>query len=131
MTLLNPFLTRNNFFSRLGFYSPFTNEGYLDEDAFHKHQSESANSLTRIQSPAWKGIKIPADPIKARLKLKFLIRKGIPDYLKANIWLTVTGTLHSLNKLTLSKQATYKDRLQDVFGSKVPDKYARAWIKRI
>jgi hypothetical protein len=74
------------------------------------------------QTASWKGLKIPDDPIKAKLKLKFLIRKGVPDYLRASIWMAVTGTTYWTRTLSDPRDVIYKMKLEEVFGPRVPEK---------
>jgi len=67
----------------------------------------------------WNTISIPSDPLVCSQKLKSQIRRGVPDAKRRKLWKVLTHA----QKINASEiEGIYKDRLKEVFGSKIPKK---------
>lgn len=72
----------------------------------------------------WREVDIPKNKVEASLKLKYLIRKGVPKTKVKELWLVLSGYYdapESQNPVT----HLYFDHLADVFHGKVPQKIKR------
>lgn len=92
----------------------------------HPRESEIASTV------AWRKVVVPIDPQAARSRLKFIIRKGIPDVFRPQVlqtflqninfekvWTSIIGTKAKL----LQQPYAYNEALNTTFGSTiVPEK---------
>jgi len=121
-------------------------EDYLEKHQHHHHHHTPAEELgletehTRIfkftgfrnedryaptildeymvgQSTTWQNVKIPTVRTECSSQLKYLIRKGIPDYARKTIWRTIAG----YNEHFVKYPHAYKDARTNVFGPKIPE----------
>jgi len=68
------------------------------------------------QSITWQNVKIPTARTECSTQLKYLLRKGIPDYARGTIWRTIAG----FNEYNEKNPTAYKDARNNVFGDKIP-----------
>eukprot|EP01114_Cavostelium_apophysatum_P022674 TRINITY_DN8284_c0_g1_i1.p1 TRINITY_DN8284_c0_g1~~TRINITY_DN8284_c0_g1_i1.p1 ORF type:complete len:818 (-),score=205.70 TRINITY_DN8284_c0_g1_i1:106-2559(-) len=87
--------------------------GFRDED---RYPSTISDDFMVSQNITWQNVTIPESKEQCALLLKYLIRKGIPDHLRPQIWQTITGC----NELLDKNPRYYLDLRQSVFGDKLP-----------
>lgn len=92
--------------------SGFRDEHYEDDKGM-AYKAHEADELI-----AWDHIETPDSAELSSLELKFLIRKGIPDSRKEEVWKAVTGC----SEYVKANPNFYSEVLTSVFGAKVPSR---------
>lgn len=88
---------------------------YVKKDLFHKTIVHHKVAQTLL---VWKDVDIPKKASEAHVKLKYLIRKGIPKTKVRDVWLTLCGYFENEESNPATK--LYFDNLLEVFHGEIP-----------
>jgi len=92
-------------------------DGFKDDQ---KYQRTIENlSQHNERELLWRGVDILEDPRKCSKRLKFLIRRGVPDSKRRAVWTAVTGITLATRRGE-DPSIVYQQRLRLVFGLRIP-----------
>uniref|UniRef100_A0A6B2L873 Rab-GAP TBC domain-containing protein n=1 Tax=Arcella intermedia TaxID=1963864 RepID=A0A6B2L873_9EUKA len=94
-------------------------ECLYDKATFEDLQQFEVPGQSSSRERAWKTIVTIEDGTAVRLGLGYLIKKGVPNAKRRDVWLALAGVKHFLKK-DVHLKGSYCSRLVEVFGERVP-----------
>eukprot|EP01119_Soliformovum_irregulare_P022237 TRINITY_DN7568_c0_g1_i3.p1 TRINITY_DN7568_c0_g1~~TRINITY_DN7568_c0_g1_i3.p1 ORF type:complete len:407 (+),score=83.09 TRINITY_DN7568_c0_g1_i3:3-1223(+) len=101
--------------------SHFKHPGFRDDNRYLATEEFFITHQLFDQQRVWDKVAIPKKRQECALNLKFLIRKGVPDHFRGQVWSTSTGASEFNHK----NPDYYPEVLKNVFGSRIPTAIAK------